>query len=78
MYTKDQQEFLVKLARTRTGKQLIDLLEAFERYYADIRNLKDVDAKVRVDALTLLREGLLDKLKVLSSDIETPERDEWA
>ena len=78
MYTKDQQEFLVQLARTRTGKQLIDLLEAFERYYADIRNLKDVDAKVRVDALTLLREGLLDKLKVLSSDIETPERDEWA
>lgn len=71
------QEFIEAIARTDTGSRLVRLLESIESYYADIRNLEGVDAKVRIDALKLIRESLLDKLLVLSGKKEVPDNDEF-
>jgi hypothetical protein len=71
------QEFIEAIARTDTGSRLVRLLENIEIYYADIRNLEGVDAKVRVDALKMVREALLDKLLVLSGKQEAPDNDEY-
>lgn len=78
IYNKEDQDFLEKLAPTRTGKQLLRVLENIETFYADIRNVGDVDPKVRIDALKFYREALIDKLKVLSQDeLEKPTQDEY-
>lgn len=69
--------FIEQLAKTDTGKDLIKYLMEVETHYADIRNLDGVDAKVRIDALKLLRSALLDKLLVLSGEIDPPNTDEY-
>lgn len=71
------QDFLQAIAPTETGSSLIRVLKNVENYYADIRNLQGVDAKVRVDALALLKEALLDKLLILSGKNEAPDNDEF-
>ena len=71
------QDFIQAIAKTDTGSSLVRLLENIEIYYADIRNLDGVDAKVRVDALKMLREALLDKLLVLSGKQDMPDNDEY-
>lgn len=71
------QQFLESLARSDVGKDLIALLKRIESYYADIRNLQGVDADVRVDALKLFRESLLDRLLVLSGEQEPPNGDDY-
>ena len=68
IYNEEDQAFLEKLAPTRTGKQLLKVLENIETYYADIRNLGEVKPEVRIDALNFYREALLDKLKVLQNE----------
>ena len=69
--------FLEQLAKTTTGKDLIDYLKEVEIKYADIRNLNGVPAEVRIDALKIFREALLDKLLVLSGEIDPPNNDEF-
>lgn len=76
-HNAQDQEFLEKLAKSDTGIRLIQILKNIEIYYADIRNLKEVEPKVRVDALRLMREALLDKLLVLSGVQEAPDNDEF-
>ena len=71
------QDFIQAIAKTDTGSSLVRLLENIEIYYADIRNLDGVDAKVRVYALKMLREALLDKLLVLSGKQDMPDNDEY-
>ena len=74
---RQDQEFIEALAKSETGRSLCRLLENIERYHADIRNLNGVDPKVRVDALSLLRESLLDKLLVLAGEKQPPNSDEY-
>lgn len=67
-----KEDFIAKLAKSAVGRNLIDYLKEVEIYYADIRNLDQVKPEVRIDALKMFRESLLDKLIVLSGEIEPP------
>lgn len=71
------QNFIESLAKAQVGRDLIEYLKQVEIFYADIRNLGQVSAEVRIDALKMFRESLLDKLLVLSGQIETPDNDEF-
>lgn len=71
------QKFLAAIAKSEVGKELIKYLKKQEIYYADIRNLGQVDPKVRIDALKMFRESLLDKLLVLSGEVDPPNNDEY-
>ena len=68
---------LETIAKTEVGNDLVKYLKEVETYYADIRNLKDVKAEVRIDAFKILRSALLDKLLVLSGEIDPPDEDEF-
>lgn len=70
-------KFLEAIAKSDVGKELIKYLKKVETHYADIRNLGQVKPEVRIDALTLFRESLLDKLLVLSGEIDPPDNDEF-
>lgn len=70
-------QFLENLAKSTTGKDLIKYLKEVEIHYADIRNLNGISADVRIDALKIFRESLLDKLLVLSGEIDPPNNDEF-
>ena len=69
--------FIENLANSTTGTDLIKYLEAKEIEYADIRNLNGVSAEVRIDALKVLREVLLDKLLLLRGEIDPPNSDDY-
>lgn len=71
------QDFIEQLAKAQVGRDLIEYLKQIEIYYADIRNLGQVPAEVRIDALKMFRESLLDKLLVLSGQVEAPDNDEY-
>lgn len=75
IYNQEDQAFLEKLAPTRTGKQLLKVLENIETFYADIRNIGDVKPEVRIDALKFYRLALIDKLKVLQNERPSIEDD---
>lgn len=78
IFNQEDQAFLQSFAPTRTCKKLIKVLENIETFHADIRNVGDVDPKVRIDALKLYRETLIDKLKILGQDeLQRPEGDEY-
>lgn len=68
---------LETIANTDVGRDLVKYLKEVEIYHADIRNLNGVPAEVRIDALKLLRSALLDKLLVLSGELEPPNEDEY-
>jgi len=70
-------EFIENLARSSTGKKLIEYLKKVEIYYADIRNIGQTKPEVRIDALKMFRESLLDKLLVLRGELTRPEGDEF-
>ena len=72
-----KEQFLQSLANSTIGKDLIEYLKEVEIYHADIRNLNGIPAEVRIDALKLLRSALLDKLLVLSGEIDPPNNDEY-
>jgi len=58
----------------------IEYLKAIETHLSDIRTLESLDIdkiKGRQEALKILREYLLDKLLVLSGEIEPPNNAEW-
>lgn len=69
--------FLEIIAKTDTGTDLVNYLKEVEQKYADIRNLNGVPAEVRIDALKILREALLDKLMLYRGEIELPDGNEW-
>lgn len=69
--------FIENLAKSNTGTDLIKYLKEVEIHYADIRNLNGVPAEVRIDALKIFREALLDKLLVLSGEIDAPNNDDY-
>lgn len=71
------QNFIESLAKAQVGRDLIEYLKQVEIFYADIRNLGQISAEVRIDALKMFRESLLDKLLVLSGQIDTPDNDEF-
>lgn len=71
------ESFIENLAKSVTGKDLIKYLKSIEVYYADIRNLNGVPAEVRIDALKIFREALLDKLLVMSGEIDPPNNDDF-
>lgn len=77
IYNDGEVQFLTTIANSEVGSELVRLLQKIEIHYADIRNLKGTPAEVRIDALKLLREALLDKLLVLSGKIEPPDNDEF-
>lgn len=70
-------QFLEKLAKSTIGRDLVQYLKDLEIKYADIRNLGEVKADVRIDALKMMREGLLDKLLVLRGESEPPNNNEY-
>lgn len=70
-------DFLEKLAKSTIGKDLVKYLKEIEIKYADIRNLGEVKAEVRIDALKIFRESLLDKLLVLRGEVDPPNNDEY-
>jgi hypothetical protein len=74
---QEDRSFLESLAKSDTGRHLVKLLKSIETYYADIRNVGDVDPKVRIDALKMFREALLEKLLVMSGEIDPPNNDEY-
>lgn len=71
------ESFLEKLAQSETGQTLVRYLKQAEIENADIRNLEGAKPEVRIDALKLLRSILLDKLLVLSGEIDPPDTDEY-
>lgn len=75
--TIPDEQFIVNLAKSSTGRDLIKYLKGVEIYYADIRNLNGTPSEVRIDALKMFRESLLDKLLVLSGEVEPPDNDEF-
>lgn len=77
IFNRNDQEFMESIAKTETGSRWVRLLENIEAFYADIRNLKGVDPVVRVDALKMIREALLDKLLILSGKKDVPDNDEF-
>lgn len=77
IYNLEDQVFLEQLAQSDTGKGLIKLLKNFEIYHADIRNLDGIDPKVRIDALKMIREGLINKLLILSGQMEEIDNNEF-
>lgn len=76
-FNAKDQDFLEKLARSESGRDMVRVLQNIEHFYADIRNLKGVTAEIRVEALKLLKEALLDKLLILSGEIQAPEPNEF-
>lgn len=70
-------QFISKLAKSYTGRKLITYLKKVEIHYADIRNLEQTKPEVRIDALKMFRECLLEKLLVLSGEVEAPNGDEY-
>lgn len=77
MIDKNYDEWLEKLAKSSTGRRMIQYLKMAELHYADIRNLDQVAPEIRVEALKLLREILLDKLLILSGVVEAPDGNEF-
>lgn len=77
MIDEESTKFITALAQSKTGRALIDYLKKVEIHYADIRNLDQTKPEVRIDALKMFRESLLDKLLVLSGEVEAPNGDEW-
>lgn len=73
----EQQAFIEVLAKSKTGRDLIKYLKEVEIYYADIRNVEQTKPEVRIDALKMFRESLLDKLLVLSGEVEAPNGSEY-
>lgn len=69
--------FIENLAKSTTGQDLIKYLKEVEIHYADIRNLNGVPAEVRIDALKIFREALLDKLLILAGELEPPNSDDY-
>lgn len=78
MNDPESKQFLDKFAKSSTGRRMITYLEKVEIHYADIRNLEQIEPGIRVEALKLLRECLLDKLIVLSGKVVPPNGDEWS
>lgn len=77
IFKPEDQAFLEKLAPTRTGKQLLDVLHNTVTFYADVRNMGDSDPKVRIEALKFFQD-FIDKLTVLGQKPkEKPEEDEF-
>jgi hypothetical protein len=75
--TPQEQKFLESLSKSEVGKDIIKLLKKIETHYADIRNLSGVTAEVRIDALKVFRESLLDRMLVLSGEVEAPDADDF-
>lgn len=75
--TDQETKFIANLAKSSTGRELIKYLKAVEIRCADIRNLNGVSAEVRIDALKIWREELLDKLLVMSGEVDPPNNDEY-
>lgn len=70
--------FLERIANSEVGDDMVKYLKDVETKYADIRNLDGVPAEVRIDALKIFREALLDKLLVLRDEVEGPDHNEFA
>lgn len=69
-------EFIKNLAKTDVGRELVKYLKDIEIQRADIRNLNGVSAEVRIDALKIWREDLLDKLLAHSGELQKPDINE--
>lgn len=69
--------FIERLAKSQVGKDLVKYLKRTEIHYADIRNLNGTSAEARIDALKIFRESLLDKLLVMSGEVEPPNNDDY-
>lgn len=70
-------QFIAKLANSSTGRSLVKYLQKVETHYADIRNIPADKRDARIDALEMLRDSLLNKLLVLSGEVEPPNGDEF-
>ena len=77
MNDNESLEFLEKLANSSVGRNLVKYLKKVEIHYADIRNLEQTKPEVRIDSLKMFRECLLDKLLVLSGEVEAPDGKEF-
>ena len=77
MNEQEERQFIENLANSSTGIDLIKYLKNVEIHYADIRNLGDVKPSVRIDALKIFRESLLDKLLVLRGEKDPPNNDDY-
>lgn len=77
MNEEQSQRFIEKLAKSTVGRDLVKYLKQVEIYYADIRNLQGTSADARIDALKIFRESLLDKLLVMSGEVEPPNNDDY-
>lgn len=77
MIDTESEQFIEKLAKSSTGRQLINYLKKVEIHFADIRNVPLEKIPIRKDALEMLRECLLDKLLVLSGEVVPPNGKEW-
>lgn len=78
MNDEKELQFIESLAKSSIGIDLINYLKKVEIHYADIRNLEQVKPEVRIDALKMFRESLLDRLLVLSGEVEPPNGNEFS
>lgn len=65
-------EKLKNLAKGRSGKTLIEVLEAVQAKIADIRTpltVKEHENEIRLGVIQILEEQLISKLKIYSNDI---------
>lgn len=65
-------EKLKNLAKGRSGKTLIEVLEAVQAKVADIRTpmvIKEHENEIRLGVIQILEEHLISPLKIYSNDI---------
>lgn len=78
IFNEQDQNFLRRIAPTKTGRQLVDVLKNIVLFHADIRNVNDVPPEVRIDSLKFFQESLIDKLELFAKeDKEPPMEDEY-
>lgn len=75
------QEKISQLAKGRTGKTLMEVLEEIKRNIADIRTplkiRKEIENEVRLGIIEAIDIFLVEKLKIASGELNPPREDEY-
>lgn len=75
------QEKISQLAKGRTGKTLVEVLENIKREIADIRTplkiRKEIENEVRLGIIEALDVFLVEKLKIASGELNPPSADDY-
>lgn len=72
---------LKTLARGRTGKLLLEVLQELTDKVADVRTpigcKPELENQVRIATIKVIEEQLVEKIKILTGDISPPDKNEF-